>query len=234
MLSRVFRSRRGSPSLADVSGLRRLREFLGSEVLSSGGVLGRVEKIVVDRRSRRAKRVVVEGRDGRKYVIRADRLVVDGRGGLVLDGRRRRGSGGGPESRGSALASRIERIRERLLELDERLIEGEVDLATFRVIRRDLEEELERLLEEGRGLLPELRRMLGEKLEKRGELERDLEKARLEGRDGDSEVLEEEVRKLNSEITKLRWLVEILGEREARETSLEEPELAELFSPASF
>ena len=233
MLSRVFKGRKCSPSLADVSGLRRLREFLGSEVLSSGGVLGRVEKIVVDRRSRRAKRVVVEGRDGRKYVIRADRLVVDGRGGLVLDGRRR-GSGGGPESRGSALASRIERIRERLLELDEKLIEGEVDLATFKVVRKDLEGELERLLEEGRGLLPELRRMLGERLEKRGELERDLEKARLEGRDGDSEVLEEEVRKINSEIARLRWLVEMLGEREVREISLEEPELAELFSPASF
>jgi len=234
MLSRVFKGRKCSPSLADVSGLRRLREFLGSEVLSSGGVLGRVEKIVVDRRSERAKRVVVEGRDGRKYVIRADRLVVDGRGGLVLDGRRRRRIGGGPEGRASALVSKIERIRERLLELDEKLIEGEVDLATVKVVRKDLEGELERLLEEGRGLLPELRRMLGERREKRGELERDLEKARLEGRDGDSEVLEEEVRKINSEIARLRWLVEMLGEREVREISLEEPELAELFSPASF
>ena len=45
MLSRVFKGRKCSPSLADVSGLRRLREFLGSEVLSSGGVLGRVEKL---------------------------------------------------------------------------------------------------------------------------------------------------------------------------------------------
>jgi len=148
----------GGKPLTDLVGKDAYRQLLGVKVFDvNGNYVGYLKRVYVERRSGRARRLVVRLLDGRLLPLKPQELRLTSTGLVVI--RRLHVEAGGLSSslrRLEEAVAEIKRIRERILELDEAYIAGEMSRDTYLSFRSGLEFKRRQLLSEVRELVEEL------------------------------------------------------------------------------
>jgi len=144
--------------LTSLVGREAYRQLLGVKVFDADGTyVGYLKRVYVERRSGRARRLIIRLLDGRLLPLKPQELRLTPTG-LLITRRLRVETGGLSTSlrRLEEAVMEIKRIRERILELDEAYIAGEMSRDTYLSFRSGLELKRRQLLSEVRGLVEEL------------------------------------------------------------------------------
>lgn len=201
--------------LNGLTGRETYRQLLGAKVFDVNGTyVGYLKRVYIERRSGRAKRLIVRLLDGRLLSLRPQELRLSSTG-LVVTRKLRIESGSIYASlrKLEEAIEEIKRVRERILELDEAYIASEMSKDTYLSFRSGLELKRSQLLSEVRKLMEELESQAsGLEEERRGLL------SKL--RSGEAHERSDAARRLRSLRTVIACINEML-ERARHELSLE-------------
>ncbi|GEM_PF-2197963 len=239
-------------TLADFRGVVKLRKFLGKTIYLNDEPLGVIEKIIADRRSKKAKVVYVR-KDGKVFSVKPKFILVEKEILKIKTARKKsekakerkvveRKKYADALSEVEKISKEIEELKDKILKLDNKLIEDEIDVKTFKIVRRDLEAKIRELATRGKIYLDSLKSYLREIYKKKMLLEKELEKYRIQltlkevGEEkvkGKLEALEEKIKEIGEEIEKVKNAIETLefyaGEYVRDELAIDEDILSKIF-----
>jgi len=179
-------------TMADLVGKEVFKRLLGARVYTQGGdCIGYLKRVYVEKRSGKANKLVIKLLGGDLLIVDPRDALVDPEGKIVLLSKV---PGGGVREKDFVLKlERLERLvadlrglKERLLELDEALIAGDISRDTYQRFRIVLERKRQRLLMDVKELVEELEPYVVKLEEEREAL---LQQVRKEGGDGRGDVL---------------------------------------------
>lgn len=146
-------------TLADVSGKEALRKLLGAKVYSlSGEYVGYLKRVYVEKKRGKATKIVVRLLSGSLLVVDPSNVIVgpDGRIALKTNVKVEDRDVSRELARLQAAVTELRSVRERLLELDEALISGEISRETYQRFRIALEQKRQHIITEIKKLIEEL------------------------------------------------------------------------------
>ncbi|MEM1907780.1 MAG: PRC-barrel domain-containing protein [Thermofilaceae archaeon] len=146
-------------SLVDVSGKEAFRKLLGAKVYSlNGEYIGYLKRIYVEKKRGKATKIVVRLLNGGLLVLDPSIAVIgpDGRITLKTDVKVEAKVIGRELDKLQTMVSELRSVRERLLELDEAFISGELTKATYQRFRAALEQRRQKIVSEIKRLVEEL------------------------------------------------------------------------------
>ncbi|OYT29139.1 MAG: hypothetical protein B6U95_02840 [Thermofilum sp. ex4484_82] len=249
LLSRLlsFFRRPSVKTLADIRGIDTLRKFLGKKIYYNGAFVGELEKIIADKNNKSPKKIIVKTPSNKLYKLKP-RLVVIENGLLKLSKKlpdlphtaeRKLVENEKIEKYSAEYLSSVEtivdeikKLRDRILKLDEKLIDGEIDLKTFKIIRKDLEIKIQELTRKGKEPIKKLKDHLRTVYKQKMLLEREVERYKVkimlkevseEEIKGRLEVLNDKIGELDTEINRVKSIIdtyEILSSETTREEFL--------------
>lgn len=146
-------------TLADVSGREAFRKLLGAKVYSlNGEYVGYLKRVYVEKKKGRATKIVIRLLSGGLLVIEPSNAMLspDGRITLKTEVKVEVKDVGRELAKLQAAVSELRGIRERLLELDEALISGELSKETYQRFRAALEQKRQKIVTEIKKMVEEL------------------------------------------------------------------------------
>jgi len=243
-------------TLADIRGIDYLRKLPGRKIYYKNMLVGVLEKIIADKKSQRPKKAIVKSSTNKLYRIKPSLILVEN-GRLILTktlpGLIVKNQENWKTEKDFSepvkeyvpienIVNEIKKIRDKILKLDEKLIDGEIDLKTFKIVRKDLERKIQELAHQGREPIENLKKHLKTMYKRKMLLEKEVEKYRLKIMLKEVEedevksrldALKEKIKEIDSEINKAKTLIdayEILTSKPAQEEFLISNEiLAEMF-----
>ncbi len=208
-------------ALSEVAGKELFKKLLGAKVYDgSRSYVGYLKRVYLDKKSGKAKRLVIRVVDGSLLVIDPRDAFLSGDNGIVLKSRM---SVVVPDVSSELrkleeVIAELRSIRERLLDLDEALIAGELSKDTYACFRGALEQRRKQLLAEIRELLEKLEARLHRLEEERDALMLKLSSAKRE----DYAHLLEKIREVRSSIIRVYELIESARHEITLEMELED------------
>ena len=203
-----------------MTGKEFFKKLLGAKVCDSDGAyVGYLKRVYLDKRSGKAKRLVVRVVDGSLLVVDPREALLNGSeivlkskvrvAALDVASELRKLEGAVTELRG---------IREKLLDLDEALIAGELSKDTYACFREALEQRRRQLLVEIRELLEKLEAQLHKLEEERDALMSKLNGAKKE----DYAQLLKKIKEVRDSMVRVYELIESARHEIALEMELED------------
>lgn len=207
-------------TLGEVEGKEAFKRLLGVKVRDRNGVyVGYLKRVYLNKRNGKAKRLVIKLIDGRSLVINPNEAFLNNDE-IILKSEIKVSV--------SDVASKLQRleqavkelrsIREKVLDLDEALIAGEISKDTYVCFREALEQKRKQLLTEARDLLEKLEVQLHRLEEERDALMLRLDSARGE----DSAELLKKLREVRETLVRVYELVENARHEVSLEMELED------------
>jgi sporulation protein YlmC with PRC-barrel domain len=208
-------------TLSEAAGRDFFKKLLGAKVRDGeGAYVGYLKRVYLDRKSGRAKRLVVRMVDGSLLVVDPKDAFLSGSGEIVLKSKVRVAA---PDfanelRRLEGAVGELRGIREKLLDLDEALIAGELSKDTYACFREALEQRRRQLLAEIRELLEKLEAQLHKLEEERDALLLKLNGAKKE----DYAQLLKRIKEVRDSMLRVYELVESARHEIALEMELED------------
>ena len=229
LLARILgffkRENRKELTLADFKGVVKLKKFIGKGVYLDGKPLGVIEKIVADKKKEKAKKVYIR-KNGKLLGINPQSILLENGRLKIRTSKLVRKETREAEreeidylSKAVRISNEIRKLKDKILRLDDKLIEGEIDIKTFKIVRKDLDSRIRELANKGKIYLEELRSHLREVYRKKILLEKEFEKYKIELTLGETkeedvkgrlEALEEKIKELEKQVEKVRVTIETL------------------------
>jgi len=207
-------------TLGEVIGREAFKKLLGARVRGNDGVyIGYLKKVYIDRRSGKAKRLVIKLVDGRSIVTDPNDAVLNNDE-IILKNKIKVSVSdiAGELQRLEQAVKELRGIRERFLDLDEALIAGEISKDTYACFREALEQKRKQLLSEARDLLEKLEVRLHRLEEERDAL---MLKLSSVGRESGTELLKK-LREVRETLVRVYELIESARHEMALEMELDD------------
>jgi len=207
-------------TLGEVVGREAFKKLLGTRVRSSDGVyVGYLKRVYIDRRSGKAKRLVIKLIDGKSVVIDPNDAVLNNDE-IILKIKIKVPVSdiAGELQRLEQAVKELRGIRERFLDLDEALIAGEISKDTYACFREALEQKRKQLLSEARDLLEKLEVQLHRLEEERDAL---MLKLSSVGRESGTELLKK-LREVRETLVRVYEFIESARHEMALEMELDD------------
>ena len=207
-------------TLGEVIGREAFKKLLGARVRGNDGVyIGYLKKVYIDRRSGKAKRLVIKLVDGRSIVTDPNDAVLNNDE-IILKNKIKVSVSdiAGELQRLEQAVKELRGIRERFLDLDEALIAGEISKDTYACFREALEQKRKKLLSEARDLLEKLEVRLHRLEEERDAL---MLKLSSVGRESGTELLKK-LREVRETLVRVYELIESARHEMALEMELDD------------
>jgi len=207
-------------TLGEVIGREAFKKLLGARVRGNDGVyIGYLKRVYIDRRSGKAKRLVIKLVDGRSIVTDPNDAVLNNDE-IILKNKIKVSVSdiAGELQRLEQAVKELRGIRERFLDLDEALIAGEISKDTYACFREALEQKRKQLLSEARDLLEKLEVRLHRLEEERDAL---MLKLSSVGRESGTELLKK-LREVRETLVRVYELIESARHEMALEMELDD------------
>ncbi len=200
--------------------LEELMKLLKAPVFDeSGRRLGLLERIYADSKKKVAKKAVIRFDNGKRKKVSADQLfyasgaVVYSRKG-VIKGKPLFADSEPDLAQAKEILDKMKVIKERMLKLDELLVEGKITETTFKILRGDYEAQLKSLQEMGMKYFEKLKKRLMELESREEKLSEELNL--IEARMYVGEISENEYQKkagpIKLELDRIRGQIKVIRE----------------------
>lgn len=206
--------------LSDVSGRDAFKRLLGVKVYDiNGNYIGYLKRVYIDRKSGKAKRLIVRLVDGTLIILEPGEVIMNSDS-LVVN---RKIYVGIKDVRAATAkleeaARELRRIKEKVLELDESYIAGEISKETYLIFRNELESKKKALIFNIKSLLEELEAYSLKLEDERSDL---LNKLKNSSRAESEEILKK-LRDLRGIIARIQELTESIKDELAFEMELDD------------
>lgn len=207
-------------TLAEVVGKEAFKRLLGMKVLNSEGkYVGYLKRVYLDKKSGKAKRLIVKIIDGNFLVLNPSDAILDSNQIIIKNNIKVNTKYVFNEIvKMETSVSELRGIREKILELDEAFIAGELSRDTYICFRRALDQKRRQILAEVKGLVEDLEIHMHKLEEERDSL---LRQINGHHKDDNAELLRK-LRNVREALMRIYELVESARHELSLEMDLEE------------
>lgn len=206
--------------LSNISGKDVFRRMLGAKVYDiNGDYIGYLKRVYLDKRSGKARRLIIRLVDGTLVILEPGEVMVDSDG-LVISKKIyvKIKDITAATAKLEETIRELKRIREKVLELDESYIAGEISKETYLIFRSEMESKKKVLIFSIKSLLEELEAYSLKLEEERNDL---LNKLKNSNRTESEEILRK-LRDLRSTMARIQELTESIKDELTFEMELED------------
>ncbi|MEM2217411.1 MAG: PRC-barrel domain-containing protein [Thermofilaceae archaeon] len=206
--------------LSNISGKDVFRQMLGAKVYDiNGDYIGYLKRVYLDKRSGKARRLIVRLVDGTLVILEPGEVMVDSDSLVISKKIYVKVKDITVATTKLEEATReLKRIREKVLELDESYIAGEISKETYLIFRSEMESKKKALIFSIKSLLEELEAYSLKLEEERNNL---LNKLKNSNRSESEEILRK-LRDLRSTMARIQELTESIKDELTFEMELED------------